>query len=181
MRRLQGVTLILLSVLGVSPAAALSRPISGDVRADTLSSGCTTPEQRQFDFWIGRWVVTDSAGRELGRSEITRVSGGCAILEHWEGADGVGGMSLNGYDPESGRWRQFWIGEGGLMLRLEGGLRGSSMVLSGRHRGRRGELMDRITWTPVAAGGVRQLWEMSADGGATWRQVFDGLYRVSGS
>ncbi len=150
--------------------------------SDTVAAACATPERRQFDFWLGRWTVVDTAGRELGRSEITRVSGGCGILEHWSGSDGVGGRSLNGYDPQTGKWRQLWVGEGGLLLRLEGSLRGRSMVLSGGHRSRSGAMvLDRITWTPRPGGEVRQLWEMSRDGGKSWTTAFDGLYRPSSS
>ena len=36
---------------------------------------------------------------------------------------------------------------------------------------------DRITWTPNGDGTVRQLWESSTDGGATWSVAFDGTYR----
>ena len=70
----------------------------------------------------------------------------------------------------------FWIGGG--LLQLDGGLSGASMVLEG-------DAFDadatakiarqRITWTPQS-GGVRQLWEASTDGGATWSIVFDGRY-----
>jgi hypothetical protein len=128
---------------------------------------------------VGRWTVTDTAGRVVGHSEITRVSGGCGILEHWMGRDGVGGRSLNAYDPTSGRWTQFWVGEGGLVLHLSGGLRGASMVLSGRRTGPRGEVLDRITWTPLGNGEVRQHWEISRDGGSTWKMAFDGRYAPS--
>jgi len=123
--------------------------------------------------------VTDTAGRVVGHSEITRVSGGCGILEHWMGRDGVGGRSLNAYDPTSGDWTQFWVGEGGLVLHLTGGLRGSSMVLSGRRTGTGGEVLDRIIWTPSGNGEVRQHWEVSRDGGSTWNTVFDGRYAPS--
>jgi hypothetical protein len=34
----------------------------------------------------------------------------------------------------------------------------------------------RITWTPLGGGRVRQLWESSTDGGKTWSVAFDGLY-----
>jgi hypothetical protein len=37
-------------------------------------------------------------------------------------------------------------------------------------------LRQRITWTPLADGAVRQLWVSSGDGGATWTPVFDGKY-----
>ena len=36
---------------------------------------------------------------------------------------------------------------------------------------------NRITWTPRSATEVRQLWETSRDGGATWTTAFDGTYR----
>jgi hypothetical protein len=161
------------------PDRARAVRAGGPVRTDTIASSCRAPERRQFDFWVGRWTVTDTAGRVMGHSEITRVSGGCGILEHWMGRDGVGGMSLNGYDPASGHWTQFWVGEGGLVLHLVGGRKGSSMVLSDQRSGPRGELLDRITWTPLEDGDVRQLWETSLDGGATWKAAFDGRYRRS--
>ena len=39
----------------------------------------------------------------------------------------------------------------------------------------------RITWTPNDDGTVRQVWNVSTDGGATWKVVFDGTYTRSGS
>ena len=36
--------------------------------------------------------------------------------------------------------------------------------------------LERITWTPLDGGRVRQLWEQSQDQGKTWKSVFDGTY-----
>jgi len=145
--------------------------------ADTAASRCAGSASRRFDFWLGRWTVRDTAGAEVGRSEITAVSGGCAILERWRGSDGVDGTSLNVYEPDSGRWTQFWVGGGGLVLRLSGGWREGAMVLSGRHASADGtEVLDRIRWRPLEGGRVRQTWEVSGDAGATWKTAFDGLY-----
>ena len=33
-----------------------------------------------------------------------------------------------------------------------------------------------MTWTPLAEGGLRQVWETSTDGGTTWALGFDGTY-----
>ena len=41
----------------------------------------------------------------------------------------------------------------------------------------RGTVLDRTTLTPRDDGTVRQLIEISSDGGDTWRVSFDGLYR----
>ncbi len=52
------------------------------------------------------------------------------------------------------------------------------MVMSGERPARDGSGMvrHRISWTPGEDGSVRQLWEASKDGGATWNVLFDGLY-----
>jgi hypothetical protein len=80
--------------------------------------------------------------------------------------------------PRRKQWQQFWIGTGGA-LELSGGLNEKGeMVLEGRTTGRDGrERLDRITWTPNSDGTVRQHWQNSTDGGATWATVFDGRYR----
>jgi hypothetical protein len=46
------------------------------------------------------------------------------------------------------------------------------MVMEGGEGARR----DRITWTRQSDTAVRQVWEVSEDGGATWRVDFDGQY-----
>ena len=75
-----------------------------------------------------------------------------------------------------GKWVQAWVG-GGSTLLLEGGYEGGRMVLSGVSLGPAGAKMrDRITWSPVAGGKVRQVWEQSADEGKTWTVAFDGTY-----
>jgi hypothetical protein len=87
------------------------------------------------------------------------------------------GRSLNGYSPQDGRWHQVWIGSGGLLMHLTGGLRDGSMVLEGKTVGRdNAAVRQRITWTPQPDGRVRQLWEQSKDDGKTWTVGFDGRY-----
>jgi len=144
---------------------------------DTVGSRCAGADSRRFDFWLGPWTVRDTAGAEVGRSEITAVSDGCAILERWRGSGGVDGTSLSVYEPVAGRWTQFWVGGGGLVLRLSGGWKDGAMVLSGRHATADGtEVLDRIRWEPLDDGRVRQTWDVSVNDGATWRTAFDGLY-----
>jgi hypothetical protein len=138
---------------------------------------CTSPEHRQFDFWLGEWTVTRPDGRVAGTNRIERIEGGCGLQENWTAATGGGtGRSINAYSPQDGRWHQAWLGSGGLWLHLSGGLRDGAMVLEGTV-GRAPKLVQhRITWTPMDNGRVRQLWEQSADGGVTWTVAFDGRY-----
>ena len=164
----------LLFVLAQAASPAASPPLP-----------CTAEAYRQFDFWIGEWDVTNRqppAGSPPTRSRnrITRILNGCAILEEFEYPNGYGyaGKSLSFYDSNSRKWHQTWVDTGGAPLYLEGGLEGPSMVLFDVRTSRANGLTwtQRITWTPLPGGRVRQHWEVSKDGGATWENRFDGEY-----
>lgn len=160
---------------GDMPPAPL--PASAD---GTIGKACTAPVFRQFDFWLGRWTVTNPAGVVVGHSRITRISRGCAIHEQWLGR-ATTGNSLNYYDHGSRQWHQDWVGGGGQVLHLHGGRKGASMVLEGTRHDARGKVIDRISWTPLAAHRVRQHWQISRDGGVTWQTIFMGTYASQGS
>jgi hypothetical protein len=133
---------------------------------------------RDFDFWIGEWDVFGPQGRHVGTNSITRLFDGSALAEHWRGAGGVEGHSLNAYDASTDRWHQTWVDSTGGLLLLDGGLVDGAMVLEGTAPATAGAAPERqrITWTPHPDG-VRQHWESSADDGATWQTAFDGRYR----
>ena len=140
--------------------------------------------RRAFDFWVGDWDVYTPDGRLVGTNTIEPLWDGAALAEHWEGASGVRGRSLNACaDTATGTWHQTWVDSSGSLLLLDGGLVGGSMVLTGsapaEDESGRSE-RQRISWTPEPDGSVRQHWEVSPDEGATWRTVFDGRYRKRG-
>jgi hypothetical protein len=134
---------------------------------------CGAPEFKQFDFWIGSWTVRNPAGKVVGSNEITRASAGCALLERWTGGTGITGLSISYYDSTESKWHQGWVGSDGQILNLAGAVAGKAMVLSQEHSNHR---VDRVTWTPLPDGKVKQEWESSADGGKTWKTEFIGLY-----
>lgn len=139
---------------------------------------CESREHRQFDFWIGVWDVYNPQGVQVGLNRIESVLSGCVLEERWESLRSPHrGTSYNIYDRSTGRWHQSWVDNTGLLLLLDGALRDGRMVLEGTSQGRDGrENLNRITWTPVSTDSVRQLWEASSDGGATWGVAFDGMY-----
>jgi hypothetical protein len=149
----------------------------------TAQAACDAPEHRQFDFWLGEWEVvapegTPNAGKLLGHNRIDSLLSGCGLQEHWSGAGGVEGKSLNAWDPARKAWRQFWIGSDGLVLELTGALQGKAMVMTGELPAARGGTQrQRVSWTPREDGSVVQLWEASDDAGNTWKTSFHGLYR----
>jgi hypothetical protein len=158
------------------PAAAQSQQSPTATQSAPQPAPCSAPEFRQFDFWVGSWVVAGPDGKEQGRSEITREAAGCGINEHWTGAGGAPGVSLNYFDRADGKWHQHWVGGGGGVLHLAGGFDGKAMVMSGERQTRQGRVTDRITWTPLQDGRVSQQWDTSTDGGKSWKTIFLGYY-----
>ncbi len=124
--------------------------------------------------------VSSPDGKFQGSSKVELIADGRGLLEHWTGNPAVGnstGKSLNAWNAAKKRWQQFWIGSGGQVLELAGGLDAAGrMILSGEHDSGDTRLLERITWTPNADGSVRQLWEQSTDAGKTWHVEFDGRY-----
>ncbi len=166
-RVLSGVTIAVLLLGGTRASVAQGAP------------ACAGPEFRQFDFWVGEWEVTSGNGQVAGVNRITPILRGCVLHEEWRGANGGSGQSFNIYDAPAQRWRQTWVADNGVVLLLEGALVDGKMVLTGRRPAPQKPgvtLTDRITWTPLELGDVRQLWEISEDGGTSWRTVFDGRY-----
>ncbi|KQY49318.1 hypothetical protein [Lysobacter sp. Root494] len=141
---------------------------------------CAGPEHRQFDFWIGEWEVFGGpqGDRLLGSNRIERSGNGCWLVEHWRGASGNHGTSTNAWDAQYRVWRQFWVGGDGVVLRLEGGLQGKAMVMTGELPKNDGGIQrQRISWTPRDDGSLIQQWETSDDDGTTWATSFRGTYR----
>ena len=138
---------------------------------------CADEKSHQFDFWIGDWEVF--AGEDLaGRNSIQPILDGCVLQESWRGSRGSAGSSLNFYNPQKGKWQQFWVWRNGTTLELEGELENGNMLLSGTTVDKEGkETLHRVTWYDNPDGTVRQWWETSSDGGDTWETAFDGHYR----
>lgn len=147
--------------------------ISWSVPANTA---CEAPEARQFDFWSGSWQVS-AKGKVVGHNTISKIHGGCTLLEEYTTPKGYEGKSFNYYDETDGNWHQIWVDNSGTRLHLKGGYSEGRMVMSGdRVRGDGKTVTDRITWHNNADGTVRQVWDVSEDQGQTWKTVFDGIY-----
>jgi hypothetical protein len=136
---------------------------------------CNTPEYRQFDFWVGDWNVEAAASPgSVSHNRISLINDGCTLREEYETPQGYVGTSLNFYDARRKAWHQTWIDNQGGGLVLEGAFRDGAMVLQSEP-GADGAIQ-RITWTTLPGGRVRQHWESSADSGKSWTTAFDGTY-----
>lgn len=170
---LRALALGCIALLLLAPRLAIGQPADSTA---SVSEACASSEHRAFDFWLGRWVVRDSTGTQVGTSRITAVARGCGILEEWSGTDGSRGTSLNYYDAVTDRWHQEWVGNSGLLLHLAGGLKDGAMVLAGTRKRDGDTVLDRIRWRKLSDGRVRQEWRTSTDGGETWDLSFVGFY-----
>ena len=162
--------------------AALAAVLAASV-AGATPPPCSGAEHHQFDFWVGDWtVVRADNGKYAGQNRIESVLGGCALHENWVGAAGGKGNSYNAYDATRGVWHQTWVDSSGELLVLEGKLTDGKMVLAGEQKGADGKpLINRITWSPLPDGTVRQRWDVSTDGGKSWSASFDGIYSRRGA
>jgi hypothetical protein len=161
------------------PCVALVLVVALPSWAHGQQPACRTAEHRSFDFWVGSWEVRTPDGRVAGYNRIREAMGGCVLHERYTTAQGYEGESLNIYDASRRVWHQTWTDNGGLLLTLEGGFDGQRMVLEGETVDTAGvATRHRITWSRVDGDPdrVRQHWESSSDGGATWSTAFDGLY-----
>ena len=155
--------------------AVLTLAVAASV-GQSAERGCNDPRSHQFDFWIGTWKVTNQDGSVVGHNRIEPILDNCVLQETWAGASGSAGTSLNFFDTVKGKWRQFWVWREGTTLELEGALVDGAMVLQGETIEEGKPALNRITWTSPPDGTVRQLWELSRDGGKSWETLFDGIY-----
>jgi hypothetical protein len=145
-----------------------------------LPTVCQTDDNfHMFDFWVGTWRVQESvSGKFAGTNSIQIVEGGCAILGMWKSATNDIGVSINHYDPSTGKWRQLWVSAGAYSIDIEGGLLSRSMALKGTisYFKTSKRFPFRGTWTPLSDGTVRQHFEQFDPEKGLWTTWFDGIY-----
>jgi hypothetical protein len=130
---------------------------------------CSLPEDRQFDFWLGDWNLTEITPRGdvfQGTNNITSDDAGCVLEEDYR--SGGQGRSVSLYSRIDGRWHQTYIDSMGNRLILIGSFEGGRMLLNAG--------ATRSYWQPVDGNTVRFVQEQSRDGGQTWTPYFDSRY-----
>jgi len=139
---------------------------------------CCDDIHKQFNFWVGEWIVLDSLGEKVGDSQISQIEDNCIILEHWKGVKGGTGSSFNYYDQSDSAWNQLWIDNSGNILKLKGHGETDKMVLKSElQKGTRIDwYYNQITWSSNEDGTVTQLWEILDKYGNSLQTLFLGIY-----
>jgi len=166
------------SLIFIASIVLLSSTVTSAKDAGT-STPCSSPEYRQFDFWLGDWEAFDvTTGHKDAHVKVERILGGCVLHEEYDGADGHRGQSFSIHDSSRKIWQQTWVTNRGKVLTIEGNMEGSAMVLTSAecdaHGGKR---LVRGEWKPTHEG-VREAAVTSTDGGKTWQPWFDLMFRA---
>lgn len=146
---------------------------------NTTTCNCCSETHAEFDFWIGKWNVTNPNGSSAGENKIEKIQSNCVLRENWTSATaGYTGTSYNFYNAQKKQWEQIWIDNQGGNLHLKGHRKGNQMILqTDEAKNDKGEpFIHRVTWTENDDGSVRQLWETITNGEKI-TVAFDGLYK----
>jgi hypothetical protein len=138
------------------------------VRWPGPAAPCALEEDRQFDFWLGRWTYRQ-ANAFPGENEITKEGGGCLVEEHFSDQSGTRGRSVSVFSRADRQWHQTYIDSHGSRLVLVGALAGGRMVLLESPT-------SRYIWEVRDANTIRYAGELSRDGGQTWSSGFEAVY-----
>ena len=118
-------------------------------------------------------------GDRAGSSLIEKLYGGCVVRENWA-QPGFAGGSLNIYSAADGKWHQTWVDQTGARREFVGGMVAGTMTLVAKVEtatapGR--DVLVRMKFDSSPDKTVRQHSEYSKDGGRTWFERYDYLYR----
>lgn len=145
-------------------------------RSDIAANPCkASPSFREFDFWIGEWDAKNAQGITVGSSSIQLILGQCVIFENWS-TPVSSGKSFNIFDTTDKKWHQTWVSDKGTLTNYVGGLIDGRMVLDAESVVNGKKTINRMTFSKLADGSVRQHGEASNDEGKSWTTTFDFTY-----
>lgn len=170
---------------------ACAQPLSAQ---NTGSGPCDSPRHRQFDFWIGAWVVEQTIFDTEGASEVfdaetevRRALDGCAIVEEWRGRvrfpwegmaapDSLYGLSVRSFDETAGTWSIHWMDS--RRPQFSDPFIGEFREGTGTFTRRRdlpdgSQMLTRIVFDDIQRNSVRWRLSVSNDDGRSWRVLWE--------
>jgi len=139
-----------------------------------------TPENRQFDFWLGEWNVETTQGSvPAGESRIELILGDCVVQENWQSnGNPYSGKSYNMYNAALKRWEQYWVDNSAGNIFFYGGLKDGVMDYWTDEIPQAGgpPLKRHLQFFKLGPDKVRQFSQGSTDGGKTWKPEYDFTY-----
>ena len=145
-------------------------------KSDLAVNPCKArPEFRQFDFWIGEWNAKNAQGVTVGSSSIQLILNQCVIFENWT-TPVSSGKSFNVFNANDGKWYQTWVTDKGALTHYVGEFKDGKMTLVAETMQNGKKTLQKMTFSRLPNGDVRQHGESSTDDGKTWTTTFDFTY-----
>jgi len=171
-----------LSMADLDSLRVLPRFKAFETRVNANAHPCAADARfHAFDFWIGEWDVqpTGVARGPIGAGATSIIEAqldGCVIQENWMPIGGVGsGKSFNIFNTATRQWEQYYVDTRGSITHYKGTFQpDGSLLYEGDQFGTSGKL--RMTFFNQGPNQVRQLGQISTDGGKTWSPSFDLTY-----
>ena len=146
---------------------------------------CSSPQFRQFDFWIGEWDVFGKTGQKAGDSKISLILDSCIILEEWTSANmqqglRYAGKSFNTWNAATKEWQQTWVDNRSNTTAFTHGKYEEKKIIFNTDPfpfSKDTIAVRRLTFFDLGKDKVRQLGEITKDKGATWVTEYDLEYR----
>jgi tetratricopeptide (TPR) repeat protein len=139
-----------------------------------------TPENRQFDFWLGEWNVSTTQGAvPSGNSKIELILEDCVVQENWKSLNSpYAGRSYNIYNASLKRWEQYWVDNVGGNIFFYGGLKDGVMDYwtDDLPQPDGTKLKRHLQFFKLGSDSVRQFSQGSSDGGKSWQVEYDFTY-----
>ncbi|MBK5305759.1 MAG: hypothetical protein JJD92_03635 [Frankiaceae bacterium] len=136
-----------------------------------------------FDFWLGRWEVTDAAEGSIGTNTIRRILGGAVIEERFAiaGPDGkpYRGRSHTAYVEGRG-WCQTWVDTTGLYLDFVGAATDGGMTLERTAALDGKPVTQRMQWSDITADSLVWQWMRAPEGSDEFELLCRLDYRRTG-
>lgn len=140
------------------------------------------PMDKKFDFWVGKWNATwKNADGTIGKgtNEITRVLNKKVIRENFQihndkNMKGFHGLSFSVYSPVTKQWKQTWVDNQGAYLDFYGKFDGDKRIFQREFTGTQGKIKgkkiaQRMVFYNIKPDSFDWDWELSLDGGKTWK------------
>ena len=133
-----------------------------------------------MDFWVGEWEVYLADGKLVGHNKIEKVMGGAAIIENWVNAGGGEGKSWFYWMADQKQWKQVWVTPDSAYKEKVATVIEDGLLFTGTTHLPDGTTYPDRTRLTLSGKEVKQVIEVSRDGGRTWTAVWDSVYRRKG-
>jgi hypothetical protein len=135
-----------------------------------LAGQTVASPEKQLDFWVGEWTVTDTtpkAKNPVGKNVIQKLYGGKVIHESFKMGT-FEGQSWSAYNPKLKNWQQTWVDNSGGYIAMTSKVVGGKLAIQTLTRTNAPLTANRMIFSDVKPDSFNWRWEATKDGGKTW-------------